>query len=162
MPFGRVAIWRDGERRLPLYICPLMIYKARSSPFSVMAPIAMVIALCCAAPPSAADTKPCRTPCLSAAVPREESTPAPPAAAKPTEAEPKPAPAAAATRPNAKPRPQAIAVAATPPAPLAQEVEKAAAPKRPPPSRRCTEINMRAAVGEPLSDEDMKILRSQC
>ena len=159
MPFGRVAIWRDGERRLPLYICPLMIYQARSSPFSVMAPIAMVIALCCAALTSAADTKPCRTPCLSAAVPRE-STPTPPAAAKPTE-EPKPAPAAA-TRPNAKPRPQAVAVAAPPPAPLAQEVEKAAAPKRPPPSRRCTEINMRAAVGEPLSDEDMKILRSQC
>ncbi|BEP60757.1 hypothetical protein GmRootV213_13110 [Variovorax sp. V213] len=160
MPFGRVAIWRDGERRLPFYICPLMIYQARSSPFSVMAPIAMVIALCCAALPAAADTKPCRTPCLSAAVPRE-STPTPPAAAKPTEAEAKPAPVAT-SRPSARPKPQAVAVAAPPPAPMAQEVEKAAAPKRPPPSRRCTEINMRAAVGEPLSDEDMKILRSQC
>jgi hypothetical protein len=160
MPFGRVAIWRDGERRLPLYICPLMIYQARSSPFSVMAPIAMVIALCCAALQAVADTKPCRTPCLSAAVPREPAL-APPASEKPTEAESKPAPVAA-TRPNAKPRPQAVVVAAQPPSPPAPEVEKAIAPKRPPLSRRCSDINMRAAVGEPLSDEDMKILRSQC
>ncbi|MDQ0074174.1 hypothetical protein J2W34_005994 [Variovorax boronicumulans] len=34
--------------------------------------------------------------------------------------------------------------------------------ERPAPSKRCTDINMRAAVGEPLSDEDMKTLRSQC
>ncbi|MDP9989701.1 hypothetical protein J2W28_004762 [Variovorax boronicumulans] len=34
--------------------------------------------------------------------------------------------------------------------------------KRPAPSKRCTDINMRAAVGVPLSDEDMKTLRSQC
>ena len=161
MPFGRVAVWRDGERRLPLYICRLMIYQARFSPFSAMAPIAMAIALCCVALPATADTKPkpCRTPCLSAAVPRE-SAPASPPAAKP--AEPRPAPVAA-TRPSAKPRPQAVAaVAAQPQSPPVPEVEKAAAPKRQPLSGRCSEINMRAAVGEPLSDEDMKILRSQC
>jgi hypothetical protein len=49
------------------------------------------------------------------------------------------------------------------PAPLpVPDAEKPALPKKPPLSRRCSEINMRAAVGEPLSDEDMKILRSQC
>ena len=152
MPFGRVAIWRDGEQRLPLYICRLMIYQVRSSPFSAMAPIAMAIALCCVALPATADTKPkpCRTPCLSAGVPREA---VPPPAAKPAETRP-----AAATRPGA--RPQAVAVAAQPlPVP---EVEKPVALKKPPLARRCSEINMRAAVGEPLSDEDMKILRSQC
>ena len=158
MPFGRVAIWRDGERRLPLYICRLMIYQVRSSPFSAMAPIAMVVALCCAAfaatATATADTKPCRTPCLSAGVPREA---VPPTAERPAARPAGPKPAAAT-----RPRPQAVAVAAQP-APLpVPEVEKPAAPKKPPLSRRCSEINMRAAVGEPLSEEDMKILRSQC
>jgi hypothetical protein len=41
-------------------------------------------------------------------------------------------------------------------------VQREAAAPRAAPSKRCSEINMRAAVGEPLSDQDMKTLRSQC
>jgi hypothetical protein len=41
-------------------------------------------------------------------------------------------------------------------------VQREAAVSKPAPSKRCSEINMRAAVGEPLSDQDMKTLRSQC
>lgn len=120
-----------------------------------MAVVATVIALF--GPPvqaASADAKPCRTPCLSVNVPRE-------APEKPAEAEAKPA---AAARPNAKPRPQATA-SVTPvpvPAPQQHETQREPVAKRPAPSRRCTDINMRAAVGEPLSDEDMKTLRSQC
>ena len=115
-----------------------------------MAVVATVIALSGLPARAAADAKPCRTPCLSVSVPREP-------AEKPAEAEPKPAPAPAA-RPGAQPRPQATAVAAPPP----QDVQRESVAKRPAPSRRCSDINMRAAVGEPLSEEDMKTLRSQC
>jgi len=120
-----------------------------------MAVVATVIAL--SGPPAraAADAKPCRTPCLSVDVPREP-------AEKPAEAEPRPAPAPAA-RPGARPRPQATATAVVAPPPQPpQEVQREPVAKRPAPSRRCSDINMRAAVGEPLSDEDMKTLRSQC
>ncbi|SFP16682.1 hypothetical protein SAMN03159339_0676 [Variovorax sp. 770b2] len=115
-----------------------------------MAVVATVIALFGPPAQAAADGKPCRTPCLSVNVPRE-------APEKPAEAEAKPATAA---RPNARPRPQATASAA--PAPHPYEAQREPVAKRPAPSRRCTDINMRAAVGEPLSDEDMKTLRSQC
>jgi hypothetical protein len=115
-----------------------------------MAVVATVIALLGPPARAATDGKPCRTPCLSVSVPRE-------APEKPAEAEAKPATAA---RPNAKPRPQATASAA--PAPHLYEAQREPVAKRPAPSRRCTDINMRAAVGEPLSDEDMKTLRSQC
>ncbi|MDZ4278300.1 MAG: hypothetical protein U1B78_04095 [Dehalococcoidia bacterium] len=47
------------------------------------------------------------------------------------------------------------------PAP-APEAHREPVERRPAPSKRCSEINMRAAVGEPLSDQDMTILRSQC
>lgn len=115
-----------------------------------MAVVATVIALFGAPAQAAADGKPCRTPCLSVNVPRE-------APEKPAEAEARPATAA---RPNAKPRPQATASAT--PAPQQHEAQREPVAKRPAPSKRCTDINMRAAVGEPLSDEDMKTLRSQC
>ena len=114
-----------------------------------MAVVATVIALFGPPALAAADGKPCRTPCLSVNVPRD-------APEKPAEAELKPAPAA---RPVAKPRPQATASAA-PASPY--EAQKEPVAKKPAPSKRCTDINMRAAVGEPLSDEDMKTLRSQC
>lgn len=117
-----------------------------------MAVVATVIALFGPPARAAADGKPCRTPCLSVNVPRD----APEKPEKPAEAEPKPAPAA---RPVAKPRPQATASAA-PASPY--EAQKEPVAKKPAPSKRCTDINMRAAVGEPLSDEDMKTLRSQC
>lgn len=118
-----------------------------------MAPIAMAIVLSFgAAPPAAAEGKPCRTPCLSADAVRE-----PPAAepAKP-EATDESKAANAAAKANARTRPPAArssAYAADKPA------ERAG---RPPPPKRCSSINMRAAVGEPLSEEDMKFLRSQC
>jgi hypothetical protein len=111
-----------------------------------MAVVATVIALFGPPARAAADGKPCRTPCLSANVPREVPE-------KAAEAEPKPA------RTVAKPRPQATASAA-PTQPY--EAQKESMAKRPAPSKRCTDINMRAAIGEPLSDEDMKTLRSQC
>jgi len=117
-----------------------------------MAVVATVIALYGPSARAAADGKPCRTPCLSVSVPREA-----PEKEKPVEAEPRPVPAAAAVRPAAKPRPQATAAAAPP-----HEAQKEPVARRPAPSKRCTDINMRAAVGEPLSDEDMKTLRSQC
>lgn len=92
-----------------------------------------------AAPP-AEDAKPCRTPCLSASVPREVPVqPEAPPAAEKAEAVPVASPR---PKPVAKPRPQASAA--------------------PAPSKRCSDINMRAAVGEPLSDQDMKTLRSEC
>jgi hypothetical protein len=147
MPFGRVAIWRDGAARLSIYIYSQMTHQARSSRFLAMAPIAMVTALCGGVPSAVADAKPCRTPCLAVKAPPASAAEVP--AARPAAAAPRPAP-----RPRS--RPQAAAeTAQNPPAPL----ELA---RKPPPSRRCTDINMRAAVGEPLSDEDMKILRSQC
>ena len=115
-----------------------------------MAVVATVIALFGSPAQAAADGKPCRTPCLSVNVPREVPE-------KPAEAEARPATAA---RPNAKPRPHATASAT--PAPQQHEAQREPVAKRPAPSKRCTDINMRAAVGEPLSDEDMKTLRSQC
>ncbi|WP_170217231.1 hypothetical protein [Variovorax gossypii] len=111
----------------------------------------------------AAEAKPCRTPCLSANVPRERAEP--PGAGKAEKAEKaekadkaeeapsRPKPVVARTRPQP--------VAPPPSAPPPVQREAAAAP-RPAPSKRCSEINMRAAVGEPLSDQDMKTLRSQC
>ncbi len=148
MPFGRVAVWRDVERRLPFYISPLMICQTRSMPVAAMVLIATAIApwlLAGAATPAMAQARPCRTPCL--AVPKPEEKPAP---------EPAKAPAA---RPAPKPRAQPEA----PPARVAEhEAERSAPARRPAPTKRCTEINMRAAVGEPLSDQDMTYLRSQC
>ncbi|WP_159270839.1 hypothetical protein [Variovorax boronicumulans] len=127
----------------------MTIYPARVSPLAlaVTAVVATVIALHGARAHAAGEAKPCRTPCLAVPVPAE----APPA----KEAEPKPA----VVRPAPKPRPQITATAAPTPAP---EVHREPAERRPAPSKRCSEINMRAAVGEPLSDQDMTILRSQC
>lgn len=120
-----------------------------------MAVVATVIALH-GRPAQAAETaaeapKPCRTPCLSAGVARE---PAEAKAEKADRAEEGP------SKPKlvARARPQPVA---PPPSQPPVQREAAAAP-RPAPSKRCTEINMRAAVGEPLSDQDMKTLRSQC
>ncbi|KQX86772.1 hypothetical protein ASD34_10515 [Variovorax sp. Root473] len=107
--------------------------------------VATVIALYGVRADAAGEAKPCRTPCLAVPVPAE----APPA----REAEPRPA----VVRPAPKPRPQITATAA--PAP---EAHRDPVERRPAPSKRCSEINMRAAVGEPLSDQDMTILRSQC
>ena len=122
-----------------------------------MAVVATVIALFGPSAQAAADGKPCRTPCLSVNVPRE----APEKKEKPVEAESRSAPAPApAVRPAARPRPQATASAA--PATQPHEMPREPVARRPAPSKRCTDINMRAAVGEPLSDEDMKTLRSQC
>jgi len=104
-----------------------------------------VIALHGARAHAAGEAKPCRTPCLAVPVPAE----APPA----KEVEPKPA----VVRPAPKPRPQITATAAPAPEAHREPVER-----HPVPSKRCSEINMRAAVGEPLSDQDMKTLRSQC
>lgn len=162
MPFGRVAVWWDGARRLSPYICRLMIYPARSSPLPAMALVATVIALQCVPARAAADAKPCRTPCLSVNVPREPAEkPAEKTPEKAPEPEPKPAPAlapAAVARPAAKPRPPTTAQAAT----ASQDTQREPIARRPAPSRRCGDINMRAAIGEPLSDQDMKTLRSQC
>lgn len=119
-----------------------------------MALVATVIALQCTPAQAAADAKPCRTPCLSVNVPREPTEKAPEKAPEP---EPKPAPAAVA-RPAAKPRPQATAQAST----TSQDAQREPVARRPAPSKRCGDINMRAAIGEPLSDQDMKTLRSQC
>ncbi|WP_165909682.1 hypothetical protein [Variovorax guangxiensis] len=126
-----------------------------------MAVVATVIALH-GRPAQAAETaaeapKPCRTPCLSAGVPRE------PAEAKAEKAE-KAEKADRAEEGPSKPKPVARArpqPVAPPPSQPPVQREAAAAP-RPAPSKRCTEINMRAAVGEPLSDQDMKTLRNQC
>lgn len=119
-----------------------------------MAVVATVIALFGPTAQAAADAKPCRTPCLSAGVPRE--TPE-----KPAEADAKPAPAPRPAE-RTRPRPQATASAAPAPQQQQHEAQREPMAKRPAPSKRCTDINMRAAVGEPLSDEDMKTLRSQC
>ena len=120
----------------------MTIYPARVSPLALA--VTAVVALHGVRAHAAGEAKPCRTPCL--AVPKPvESAPA-------KEMEPKPA-----GRPAPKPRPQITATAA--PAP---EAHREPAERRPAPSKRCSEINMRAAVGEPLSDQDMKILRSQC
>ncbi len=125
----------------------MTIYLARVSPLAlaVTAVVATVIALYGARAHAAGEAKPCRTPCLAVPVPAE----APPA----REAEPRPA----VVRPAPKPRPQITATAAPAPEAHREPVER-----RPAPSKRCSEINMRAAVGEPLSDQDMTILRSQC
>ncbi|WP_341890198.1 hypothetical protein [Variovorax sp. YR752] len=124
----------------------MTIYPARVSPLAlaVTAVVATVVALHGARAHAAGEAKPCRTPCL--AVPKPAEAPQ----AKDTE--PKPA-----ARPVPKSRPQITATAA--PAP---EAHREPAERRPAPSKRCSEINMRAAVGEPLSDQDMNILRSQC
>ncbi|KQX39664.1 hypothetical protein [Variovorax sp. Root434] len=125
----------------------MTIYPARVSPLAlaVTAVVATVIALHGARAHAAGEAKPCRTPCLAVPVPAE----APPA----QEIEPKPA----VVRPVPKPRPQITATAAPAPEAHREPVER-----HPVPSKRCSEINMRAAVGEPLSDQDMKTLRSQC
>jgi len=128
-----------------------------------MAVVATVIALQ-GRPAQAAETaaeapKPCRTPCLSVSVPREPSEPA--AAAKADRA-PKAEEGPSKPKPVAKARPQLAAPVPVPSPPPVQREASAAAAPRPAPSKRCTEINMRAAVGEPLSDQDMKTLRSQC
>ena len=124
----------------------MTIYPARVSPLalSVTAVVATVIALHGARAHAAGEAKPCRTPCLAVPKPAE--------AAQAKDAEPKPA-----ARPAPKPRPQITATAAPAPEAHREPVER-----RPAPSKRCSEINMRAAVGEPLSDQDMTILRSQC
>ncbi|WP_167481185.1 hypothetical protein [Acidovorax cavernicola] len=129
----------------------MTIYPARVSPLAlaVMAVVATVIALHGARARAADEAKPCRTPCLSVPKPAEA----------PQAKEPEPKPAAVTARPAPKPRPQITATAAPVPAP---EVHREPVERRPAPSKRCSEINMRAAVGEPLSDQDMKILRSQC
>ena len=119
-----------------------------------MALVAMVIALQCMPARAAADAKPCRTPCLAVNVPRE---PADKPVEKAPELKPAPAPAAVA-RSAVKPRPQTTAQAAT----ASQDAQREPITRRPAPSKRCSEINMRAAVGEPLSDQDMKTLRNQC
>lgn len=125
----------------------MTIYPARVSPLAlaVTAVVATVIALHGARAHAAGEAKPCRTPCLAVPVPAE----APPA----KEVEPKPA----VVRPAPKPRPQITATAAPAPEAHREPVERRSVP-----SKRCSEINMRAAVGEPLSDQDMKTLRSQC
>jgi len=127
----------------------MTIYPARVSPLAlaVTAVVATVIALHGARAHAAGEAKPCRTPCLAVPVPVE--------APQAKEAEPKPA----VVRPAPKPRPQITATAAPAPAP---EAHREPVERRPAPSKRCSEINMRAAVGEPLSDQDMTILRSQC
>ncbi len=125
----------------------MTIYPARVSPLAlaVTAVVATVVALHGARAHAAGEAKPCRTPCLAVPQPAE--------APQAKGAEPKPA----VVRPAPKPRPQITATAA--PAP---EAHREPAERRPAPSKRCSEINMRAAVGEPLSDQDMKFLRSQC
>lgn len=124
----------------------MTIYPARVSPLAlaVTAVVATVIALHGARAHAAGEAKPCRTPCL--AVPKPAEAP------QARDAEPKPV-----ARPALKPRPQITATAAPTP-----EAHREPAERRPAPSKRCSEINMRAAVGEPLSDQDMTILRSQC
>ncbi len=98
--------------------------------------------LVAAVPAWAADAPaPCPTPCL--ARPRPAPTPAP-------EAAPAPAP-----RPVARGWPAPVSA-------TAGVAEAAEPPPRPPASRRCIDINMRAAVGEPLSAQDMAYLRSEC
>jgi len=105
---------------------------------------AMLLPLAAAGLPERAqaeEAKPCPTPCLSSSVQRApDAPPAEPAAG------PAPAPAPVA-RAASKPRP-------APPAPTA------AARKPPPP--RCANITMRAAVGEPVSEEELQFLRSEC
>ncbi|MGJ7535271.1 MULTISPECIES: hypothetical protein [Variovorax] len=118
-----------------------------------MAVVATVIALhgrpAQAAEPAGA-AKPCRTPCLSANAPREPAEPPPAEKSEKTDETPlKP-------KPVIRTRAQPAASPSPPP------VQREAAAPRPAPSKRCSEINMRAAVGEPLSDQDMKTLRSQC
>ncbi|WP_435477244.1 hypothetical protein [Variovorax sp. ZT5R36] len=130
-----------------------MIHPARSSPLLAMAVVATVIALhgrpAQAAEPAGA-AKPCRTPCLSANAPREPAEPPPAEKSEKTDETPlKP-------KPVIRTRAQPAASPSPPP------VQREAAAPRPAPSKRCSEINMRAAVGEPLSDQDMKTLRSQC
>jgi hypothetical protein len=118
-----------------------------------MAVVATVIALHgrpAQAAESAGGAKPCRTPCLSANVPREPAGPSPIERSEKTDEAP--------SKPKPVIRTRAQPTAPPPPPPVQRE---AAAP-RPAPSKRCSEINMRAAIGEPLSDQDMKTLRSQC
>lgn len=81
---------------------------------------------------------PCRTPCL--ALPRAK-------AEAPAKA-PAPAPVAQPRQARAQQR------SAPPPSP--------AEARQHPMSRRCTDITMRAQVGEPVSDRDMAYLRSDC
>lgn len=131
-----------------------------------MAVVATVIALH-GRPAQAAETaaeapKPCRTPCLSASVPREPAEPSGAAKAdkvEKTEKTERAEEGPSKPKPVARARPQQAAPPSSPQPPVQRE---AAAAPRPAPSKRCTEINMRAAVGEPLSDQDMKTLRSQC
>ena len=65
--------------------------------------------------------------------------------------------------PHDKPAPEASTAAQKPQRPPAARTRpvatREAAPARSP---RCARINLRAAVGEPLSDEDMQFLRSHC
>ncbi|RYF82723.1 MAG: hypothetical protein EOO29_06015 [Comamonadaceae bacterium] len=87
---------------------------------------------------------PCRTPCL--AVP----TPAPaPEAPAPVPAKPPAAPKAAS-----RPKPAQREVAVSPPSTVARPVRTA--------SPRCTAINLRAQIGEPVSERDLTYLRSEC
>lgn len=131
-----------------------------------MAVVATVIALH-GRPAQAAETaaeapKPCRTPCLSVSVPREPAEPSGAAKAdkvEKTEKTERAEEGPSKPKPLARARPQP---AAPPPSSQPPVQREAAAAPRSAPSKRCTEINMRAAVGEPLSDQDMKTLRSQC
>jgi hypothetical protein len=86
-----------------------------------------------------AQEAPCRTPCL--ALPRAK-------AEAPAKA---PAPAPVAQARQARPQQRS----APPPSPVVGALQQ-------PMSRRCTDITMRAQVGEPVSDRDMAYLRSDC
>ncbi|NVM88706.1 type IV secretory pathway VirB10-like protein [Variovorax sp. SG517] len=107
----------------------------------------------------AAEAKPCRTPCLSANVPREPAESSGAGKAEKADKADKAEEMPSKPKPAARARPQPVAPPPSAPPPVQRE---AAAAPRPAPSKRCSEINMRAAVGEPLSDQDMKTLRSQC
>jgi len=115
-----------------------------------MAVVATTIAALQVRPAQATgEARPCRTPCLSANVPREPAEPPPAEKAERADEGP------------SKPRP-VIRTRTQPAASAPPPVQREAAVSKPAPSKRCSEINMRAAVGEPLSDQDMKTLRSQC
>jgi hypothetical protein len=97
-----VAVWWDGARRLPPYICRLMIYPACSSPLVAMAVVATVIAL-----PRPTRAGGDRWQAVPHAVPfgRRAARGARKAGGGRSEARHR-------ARPNAKPRPQATASAA--------------------------------------------------
>ncbi|WP_038217016.1 hypothetical protein [Xenophilus azovorans] len=86
----------------------------------------------------AEEAAPCPTPCLALPPAKVETPP---------DKAPKQPPPAAKARQAPSPR------SAPSPTPAAA---------RPPLSRRCADIMMRAQVGEPVSDRDMAYLRNDC